>query len=83
MFKSTLSFLVATSLAFSFSVVPIQAIAATNGYYTNVSGEKVQSPVKAVKAPKGATARCKDGTYSFSRHRSGTCSGHRGVSQWL
>ena len=34
-------------------------------------------------APLGATARCKDGTHSFSQNRSGTCSGHGGVAQWL
>jgi hypothetical protein len=34
-------------------------------------------------APPGATAHCKDGTYSKSKTHSGTCSGHGGVSQWL
>ncbi len=34
-------------------------------------------------APAGATARCRDGTYSFSQHRSGTCSRHQGVAAWL
>src|SRR5713226_6823619 len=34
-------------------------------------------------APTGATARCRDGTYSFSKHRSGTCSHHGGVGTWL
>jgi hypothetical protein len=29
------------------------------------------------------TARCKDGTTSYSAHHSGTCSGHGGVDQWL
>jgi hypothetical protein len=33
--------------------------------------------------PPGATALCRDGTYSFSRHHSGTCSHHGGVRQWL
>ena len=33
--------------------------------------------------PPGATARCRDGTYSYSRHRSGTCSHHGGVAVWL
>lgn len=33
--------------------------------------------------PPGATARCRDGTYSFSHHRSGTCSHHGGVAKWL
>jgi len=36
-----------------------------------------------VAAPPGATARCNDGTYSFSQHHSGTCSHHGGVAQWL
>lgn len=30
----------------------------------------------------GATAKCRDGTYSWSRHHSGTCSGHHGVATW-
>jgi len=29
------------------------------------------------------TARCNDGTYSYSLHRQGTCSYHGGVSYWL
>jgi hypothetical protein len=33
--------------------------------------------------PPGATARCRDGTYSFSEHRAGTCSHHGGVAAWL
>lgn len=33
--------------------------------------------------PPGATAKCKDGTYSKSTSRSGTCSRHRGVALWL
>ena len=35
------------------------------------------------KAPKGATARCKDGTYSKSAEQQGACSGHGGVATWL
>jgi hypothetical protein len=37
----------------------------------------------ASSAPPGATAQCRDGTYSFSQHHSGTCSHHGGVAQWL
>jgi hypothetical protein len=33
--------------------------------------------------PAGATAQCRDGTYSFSRSRRGTCSHHGGVARWL
>jgi hypothetical protein len=30
-----------------------------------------------------ASAQCRDGTYSFSAHRRGTCSHHGGVAAWL
>jgi hypothetical protein len=33
--------------------------------------------------PAGASAVCRDGTYSFSANRRGTCSHHGGVGQWL
>ena len=33
--------------------------------------------------PTGATAKCKDGTYSKSKHHGGTCSKHGGVDQWM
>ena len=33
--------------------------------------------------PPGATALCRDGTYSFSQTHSGTCSHHGGVARWL
>ena len=52
-------------------------------YYTNVDGNNVHSPASAPSTPAGATAQCKDGTYSFSQHRSGTCSHHGGVASWL
>lgn len=31
----------------------------------------------------GATAKCKDGTYSHSKHHSGSCSHHGGVAEFL
>ncbi|MYW91275.1 DUF3761 domain-containing protein [Amycolatopsis rubida] len=49
-------------------------------YYRNSSGNCVHRPDSN---PSGATAQCKDGSYSYSQHRSGTCSGHGGVKQWL
>lgn len=52
-------------------------------YYTNSQGERVQSPTYYQTAPAGATALCRDGTYSFSRSRRGTCSHHGGVAKWL
>jgi Protein of unknown function (DUF3761) len=51
--------------------------------YVNSQGSCVPRPIAAPTAPAGATARCNDGTYSSSAHRSGTCSGHKGVAQWL
>lgn len=54
-----------------------------NGTYTNSEGNEVCRPYESAGAPAGATAQCKDGTWSFSQNRSGTCSGHGGVSRWL
>jgi uncharacterized protein DUF3761 len=51
--------------------------------YTNVDGNQVHVPVQAPSAPAGATARCRDGSWSFSLHHSGTCSHHGGVARWL
>ncbi|MEP7197105.1 MAG: DUF3761 domain-containing protein [Saprospiraceae bacterium] len=52
-------------------------------HYTNSSGERVQSPTNYIFTPASATAICKDGTYSFSKSRQGTCSHHGGVKKWL
>ncbi len=54
-----------------------------NGTYVNSAGNTVCSPYSAPTVPAGATALCRDGTYSFSQSRSGTCSYHGGVAQWL
>jgi pyruvate/2-oxoacid:ferredoxin oxidoreductase beta subunit len=52
-------------------------------YYINSKGVRVRRPVRSSSAPAGATARCGDGTYSFSQSRRGTCSHHGGVVEWL
>lgn len=51
-------------------------------YYTNRYGNRVQSPTIYNSKPAGATALCRDGTYSFSQNRRGTCSHHGGVAIW-
>lgn len=51
--------------------------------YTNVDGKYVSSPTRSNKQPPNATAKCRDGTWSFSLNRRGTCSGHGGVAHWL
>jgi hypothetical protein len=52
------------------------------GYYINSSGDRVPRPCgnwHTQPPPQDATAECRDGTYSFSEHRNGTCSSHGGV----
>ena len=56
-----------------------------DNYYINSQGNKVHSPAYSNTGgtPAGATAKCRDGTYSFSQSRKGTCSHHGGVLLWL
>lgn len=56
-----------------------------HGSYTNSKGNVVHSPAhsKSGAVPTGATAQCRDKSYSFSQSRRGTCSHHGGVAQWL
>lgn len=49
----------------------------------NPKGELTPNPPVKTTTPGKATARCKDGTLSHSKHHSGTCSGHGGVAEWL
>jgi hypothetical protein len=64
------------------------------GYYENSDGQCIPGPssggapggaagITGGGPPAGATAQCSDGKYSYSTHRTGTCSGHGGVAQWL
>ncbi len=64
---------------------PDEAQLAEHGHYTNKRGKAVHAPAhsKSGAAPDGATAKCSDGTYSFSQSHRGTCSRHGGVGQWL
>lgn len=54
-------------------------------HYENTDHDVVHSPAHSVngQVPTGAVARCGDGTFSFSRHRRGTCSHHQGVANWI
>ena len=59
------------------------------GYYPNSSGERIPSPCGDWRdnptPPAGATARCRDGSWSWSQHPDywGTCSHHGGVESYL
>ncbi|GJH30224.1 DUF3761 domain-containing protein [Caballeronia novacaledonica] len=55
-----------------------------HGHYVNHDGNVIHSPAhtRSGTVPTGATAQCRDGSYSFSQHHSGTCSRHGGVASW-
>jgi hypothetical protein len=55
----------------------------SSGTYVNSKGQTVPRPENCSAPPEGATAQCRDGTYSFSKSRRGTCSHHGGVAKWL
>ncbi len=69
-----------------YSSSPHQEVAHPIGpinHYTNSKGNVVQSPTHYDRPPSRATAKCRDGSYSFSQSTRGTCSHHGGVAQWL
>jgi hypothetical protein len=55
----------------------------SHGCYENKDHNLVHRPASSEVIPDGATARCRDGDFSFSRHHTGTCSHHGGVAAWL
>jgi hypothetical protein len=61
----------------------VSAAAVGSDYYTNVNGHSVHRPMASQSRPSGATARCRDSTWSFSENHRGTCSHHGGVASWL
>lgn len=42
-----------------------------------------QAAPRMGQTPAGATAQCRDGTFSYSKNRRGTCSHHGGVATWM
>src|SRR5258708_30429354 len=71
------------SSATSNTKAPGKVNCTNNGTYLNSKGQTVQRPENCSRPPQGATAQCRDGSYSFSRSRRGTCSHHGGVAKWL
>ena len=67
------------------SSCPVQPYSSSGKGYVNSRGEWVPSPQHTSdgSVPSGASAQCRDGSFSFSRHRRGTCSHHGGVERWL
>lgn len=65
------------------SIVTSASPYCTNGSYINTAGNTVCRPAASPSVPAGASAQCRDGTYSYSQSRRGTCSHHGGVAQWL
>jgi hypothetical protein len=61
---------------------PDEGDLSTHGCYINRDGNAVHRPAQDRSKPAGDTALCRDGSYSFSRHASGTCSHHGGVHHW-
>jgi hypothetical protein len=63
------------------------AVAAATTTKTKTTKTKTSASAKTAKAldtdPTGATANCKDGSYSHSKQHSGSCAGHGGVAKFL
>ncbi|MGH1571424.1 DUF3761 domain-containing protein [Methylobacterium sp. P31] len=55
-----------------------------HGHYRSRDGSEVHQPARTLDGakPNGASAKCHDGTWSFSHSHRGTCSRHGGVAPW-
>jgi len=64
---------------------PDEAILLSHRHYKASNGQDVHAPAKSMQdvVPAGASAKCRDGSYSFSQNRRGTCAHHGGVGAWL
>ncbi len=71
------------ALAIAAACTAAQARGHGSDTYVNSDGVTVHRPVQSSQRPAGATAQCRDGSWSFSLHHSGTCSHHGGVLRWL
>lgn len=91
--KRTIASLVMAAAFATLTLAPTVTLAASSASQSsaakNTNKSRSKKPVnanakaKANEAPAGATAECRDGTYSYSAHRRGTCSHHGGVKRWL
>ena len=86
-FVSPLALTAASALLVA-PATPVEARGNSSSYcgsdtYVNSRGNCVQRPRYSPSVPQGANAQCRDGTYSFSQSRRGTCSHHGGVGRWL
>ena len=71
-------------MGLSFGTPTIEATSSGHSFYTqNANKRQPKKEAKRNQAPAGATAECRDGSYSYSAHRRGTCSHHGGVKRWL
>jgi len=64
-------------------LLSVPAEARRSGYYRSVDGSMVHRPTRGNQDYGAVTARCRDGTRSFSHHHRGTCSHHGGVAGWV
>ncbi|MEB3052356.1 DUF1524 domain-containing protein [Mycolicibacter sp. MYC123] len=62
---------------------PARRPAPASPCYVNVRGECVSFPADFDSPPAGVNALCRDGAYSFSNHRKGSCARHGGVARWM
>jgi hypothetical protein len=77
-------FAVRTADAQAPAATPPPSSVPTSGTASKAAAPTTTAPKTAGNTdPTGATAKCKDGTYSKSKQHSGACSKHGGVDQWL
>ena len=74
-------FLFAAAIALSCFSAPVYAadpVAAAPGYVA-----KPGDPATVEEMPEGATALCKDGSWTKARNHNGACASHKGLVRWV
>ena len=76
-------FLFAAAIALSFAAGPVYAADPVTTDAATPAVVHPNDPANIQEKPEGATALCKDGTWTKTHNHTGACASHKGVVRWL
>jgi hypothetical protein len=76
-------FVLAAAVALSCLAAPVYAADAAAPAAPAAAVAHPGDPANITEKPEGATALCKDGTWTKTHNHTGACASHKGVVRWL